>query len=127
MFFLELLKIREEEGRVKEKFEEMIMKCGENLQDQVGLAGNREEKKEEELLCRKSHGSVGYKVRIESFFCLFVFYILRHESEGIVWWDRRRVEGKVEKIQTDRNKEKIQINTIVHVDKRTSRPRGNPI
>ena len=38
-----------------------------------------------------------------------------------------RVEGKVEKIKTDVNKEKIQINTIVHIDEKRGRPQGNPI
>ena len=41
--------------------------------------------------------------------------------------DIRRVEGKVEKIETDGNKEKIQINTIVHIDGKMDRPEGNPI
>ena len=53
------------------------------------------------------------------------FYILRHETEGIVGRDRRRLEGKVEKIRTDGNKEKIQINTIVHIDGNTGRPQRN--
>ena len=34
---------------------------------------------------------------------------------------------KVEKIKTDGNKDKIQINTIVHIDGKTGRPEGNPI
>ena len=51
------------------------------------------------------HG--GIKVRRWFFYCI-LFYILRHETEGIVERDRRRVEGKVEKIKTDGNKEKIQ-------------------
>ena len=45
---------------------------------------------------------------------------------GIVGRDIRRVEGKVEKIRTDGNKEQIQINTIVHIDGKTGRPQGNP-
>ena len=56
---------------------------------------------------------------------MYFFYILRHEAEGIVRRDKRRVEGKVEKIKTDGNKEKIQINTIVHIDGKTGRPQGN--
>ena len=58
---------------------------------------------------------------------LYFFYILRHETEGIVERDRRRVEGKVVKIQTDGNKEKIQINMIVHIDRKMGRPQGNLI
>ena len=61
------------------------------------------------------------------FFFLHFFYILRHETEGTVERDRRRLVGKVEKIKTDGNKEKIQINTIVHIDGKTGRPQGNPI
>ena len=39
--------------------------------------------------------------------------------------DRRRVEGKVVKIKTDGNKEKVQINMIVRIDGKTGRPQGN--
>ena len=38
-----------------------------------------------------------------------------------------RVEEKVEKIKTDGNKEKMQINTIVYIDGKKGRPQGNPI
>ena len=33
----------------------------------------------------------------------------------------------MEKIRTDGNWEKIQINTIVHIDGKTGRPQGTPI
>ena len=60
------------------------------------------------------------------FHVLKICIFLRRETEGIVGRDRRRVEGKVEKIRTDGRKEKIQINTIVHIDGKTARPQGNP-
>ena len=70
--------------------------------------------------CRKSPGYVGYKVRRKGVvFVVYILrqhvYILRHETEGIVGRDRRRVEAKVEKIKTDGNKEKIQINMIMYI------------
>ena len=37
------------------------------------------------------------------------------------------MEGKVEKLKPDGNKEKIQINVIVHIDGNMGRPQGNPI
>ena len=48
---------------------------------------------------------VNHEVKV--FFVVF-FHILRHETEGIVERDRRKVEGKVENIKTDGKKEKIQ-------------------
>ena len=41
--------------------------------------------------------------------------------------ERRRMGGKVGKIKTDGNEEKIQRNTIMHTDGKTGRPQRNPI
>ena len=75
---------------------------------------------------KKSRSYVGYKVRREKVFLLY-FYILRYETEGIVWGNRRRVEGKVLKTKTHGNNEKIQINMIMHIGRKTGRPQANLI
>jgi len=56
----------------------------------------------------------------------------RQEEEALVQevtWFRgvSGEEGKVEKIKTDGRKEKIQINTIMHIEGKMGRPQGNPI
>ena len=60
----------------------------------------------------------------KGFFFVFLIFF-RHETEGIVGRDRRKVEGKLVKMKTDGNVGKIQINTIVHIDGKTGRPQGN--
>ena len=51
---------------------------------------------------------MGYKVRRKRFFCCFKKIFSDMETEGIVRRDRRRVVGKVEKIRTCGEKEKMQ-------------------
>ena len=91
-------------GRVKEKFEERVMKvCGESLYDQSGIGREegKEERRELEQEVMWLHGVKGEKGK-----GFFIFFILRHGTEGIVGKDIRRVEVKVEKIEIDGNKEK---------------------
>ena len=102
-FFIFFLKIREEGGSVKEKFEEKVVKvCGVNLHDQSGRKEGGEGRR------RVGTGShvVTWGIKGEKgkgFFGVVFFYILRHETEDIVWRNRRRVKGKVEKIETGGN------------------------
>ena len=56
-----------------------------------------------------------------------IFFVVFFFLYGIVWRDRWRVEGKIAKINTNGNKEKLQIKMIMHTDGKMGRPQGNQI